>query len=253
MFSLFRSSVMAFFCAVCAWPAAMAQPTAASLQTELATAWQVVISGDARLRTLTIKKVTAGADNKFQVEGTYGFATAGQGAIKDGELALSGNEKKLSFVTGADSRIAATQGADGSFAGNFFNAKGKPTPVTITKLEQVAAAVANAAAVAANRVMLTKPEMEATVSGKRWTFVRRSDGQTVLLDLRSDGQLYANNQTTGQTDSGRWSMTDSGQLCLKFRGGSNDVCMALANENGALKMINVANPGVVGSDLNKVE
>ena len=95
-------------------------------------------------------------------------------------------------------------------------------------------------ALAQERQFLAKADVEALASGKKWNHVRAQDKQAVRWDLRSGGSLFANNLTTRQSDSGSWSTNDQGQLCVKWRGKSQDRCVAVAKVGEKLQMVDSA-------------
>jgi hypothetical protein len=249
MLTVFRFALFALSLALAPLPSAFAQNTAESLEKEMLAGWQASIVEDGRPRTLTIKKLTPQGEGKYLVEGTFGFSSAGQGNIK-GELVVSGNEKKLSFTTPSENLVLTTQKANGSFVGSFAT-KGKPWNITLTKFEQVAAEAAAAAAVAANRVLLSKAEMETIVLGKTWRFFRRSTGQTLAWEFRAGGTMFGVNETLGITGSAQWRVTDAAQMCVKFpgQGQTPDACYVVAKEGAAFKMFDASSPSVLHADL----
>jgi hypothetical protein len=249
MLSFARLAFIALTVLLFTSPAAFAQTTAAGLEKELATAWHGAIDGDDRPRKLTIRKITATGENTYSVDLNYGFASAGQGALK-AELVVNGNARKLSFTTPAENPITATLAPSGSFEGTYGLKNGKTRKIVFTKLEQLASEAAAAAAAIANRVLLTKSEMEAIVSGRKWTFYRHSSGQTLAWEFRKDGIMYAVNQSVGNSGSAEWTVTDSAQLCLRFRGiGGEAYCYLVVKEGAALKMVEPASPSVIHGDL----
>jgi hypothetical protein len=102
---------------------------------------------------------------------------------------------------------------------------------------------------AQDRTFLPKPEVEALVSGKKWTWIRPRDGSKIYWDLRSGGNLFANNRTSGQSDAGTWLVNDEGQLCLKWRGSSGDGCYALYKDGDKLKRVGAQNLKGVAVDV----
>jgi Protein of unknown function (DUF995) len=95
-------------------------------------------------------------------------------------------------------------------------------------------------ALAQERNFLPKAEVESLATGKKWTFFRQ-DGNKVVWDLRSEGNLFGNNRTSGRSDAGTWSVNDQGQVCTKWRGSSGDGCFAMFKENEKLKRVDAAN------------
>jgi hypothetical protein len=93
---------------------------------------------------------------------------------------------------------------------------------------------------AQNRTFLSRSEVEELANGKQWDHVRTADKQKIRWDLRSGGNLFANNYTAPGSDSGTWSVNEQGQLCVKWRGRSQDRCVAVANEGGKIKLVDSA-------------
>ena len=95
-------------------------------------------------------------------------------------------------------------------------------------------------AVAQERKFLTKSEVESLATGKKWTYVR-PDGNKIAWDLRSGGNIFGNNRTSGRNDAGTWSVNDQGQICTKWRGSSGDGCFAIFKEGEKLKRVGAEN------------
>jgi hypothetical protein len=76
---------------------------------------------------------------------------------------------------------------------------------------------------AQERNFLPKAEIEAIVSGKKWTFARQ-DGSKISWDMRSNGNLFGNNRSNGRSDAGTWAVNEQGQLCTTWRGTSMNAC-----------------------------
>lgn len=92
-------------------------------------------------------------------------------------------------------------------------------------------------ALAQERKLLSKPEVETLATGKKWIYVRTIDSNKVQWDLQSGGSLYGNNFTSSARNSGTWLVNDEAQLCVKWRSSSSDRCVAIAKEGETLKMI----------------
>lgn len=93
---------------------------------------------------------------------------------------------------------------------------------------------------AQDRAFLSRSEVEELANGKKWDHVRTADKQKIRWDLRSGGNLFANNFTAPGSDSGTWSVNEQGQLCVKWRGRSQDRCVAVAKEGGKIKLVDSA-------------
>jgi hypothetical protein len=104
-------------------------------------------------------------------------------------------------------------------------------------------------AMAQERTFLPKTDVEALVNGKKWNHVRAADRQSIRWDLRNGAQLYANNLTTSRSDDGTWSVNDKGQLCVKWRGKSEDRCVAILKDGEKLKMVDSNNLNGVYAEL----
>jgi aminoglycoside phosphotransferase len=111
------------------------------------------------------------------------------------------------------------------------------------------AAYACVTAFAQERTFLTKAEVENLANGKKWTYVRASDSNKIVWDLRSGGDLFANNRTAGVADAGTWSVNDQGRLCTKWRGQSRDGCVALFKDADKLKWVGAGNLKAPGIEL----
>lgn len=85
-----------------------------------------------------------------------------------------------------------------------------------------------------DRDFLPKAEMETIASGKKWTFVRQ-DGSKISWDMRSNGNLFANNRTNGRNDAGTWAVNEQGQLCTTWRGGSANACFVVFKDGEKFK------------------
>jgi hypothetical protein len=93
-----------------------------------------------------------------------------------------------------------------------------------------------------DRKVLSKQELESAAKGKRWEHTRALDSQKIVWDLKSEGTVYGNNRTHNRNDSGTWLIDDKGQLCVKWRGKSEDRCVTLAKEGDNWLMIDSADP-----------
>jgi hypothetical protein len=104
-------------------------------------------------------------------------------------------------------------------------------------------------ALAQERTFLPKADVEALANGKKWNHVRVEGGSKIRWELRNGGQLYANNFTANQSDSGTWLINDAGHLCVKWRGKSQDRCVAVLKEGETLKMVDSKDLKGVYADL----
>jgi Protein of unknown function (DUF995) len=85
-------------------------------------------------------------------------------------------------------------------------------------LAKVALCAAASAAIAQDVLPLTKPEVEALAVGKKFQYVRASDGSTVTFDVRDDGRAYYSPTRTSRnlTIQGAYTIGDDGTLCFKW-------------------------------------
>lgn len=86
------------------------------------------------------------------------------------------------------------------------------------------------------RVFLTKPEILKISVDKKLVFIRASDGNKVQWDIQDNGLVFGNNLTQNKRDSGTWRINEDGQLCVKWREGSTNRCVAFFREGGKIKM-----------------
>ncbi|MBC7436633.1 MAG: hypothetical protein H7332_11260 [Bdellovibrionales bacterium] len=104
-------------------------------------------------------------------------------------------------------------------------------------------------AIAQDRAFLSKSEVEALANGKKWNHVRSPDQHKVLWDLRSGGNLFANNFSSNSSDTGSWLVNDIGQLCVKWRGRSVNRCVAVLKEGDKFKLVDSADLNGQYADL----
>ena len=103
------------------------------------------------------------------------------------------------------------------------------------------------AAVAQDRVPLQRDKLDSMAPSKKWTYVR-ADGAKIFWDLRSGGNPFANNRTSGRSDSGTWSVNDQGHLCTEWRGNSQNTCFVLFKDGGKLKRVSATEATDVAVD-----
>ena len=92
-------------------------------------------------------------------------------------------------------------------------------------------------ALAQEQKFLSKAEVEALATGKKWNHVRLADQNKVRWDLQRGGDFTANNFTSNGSDSGTWLVNDQGQLCVKWRGRSQNRCVAILKDGEKLRMV----------------
>lgn len=112
---------------------AHAQSTLVQMRAELLSGWLVTVEGENRTRTLRILGVEQKDAGKFLLEAVYGWTDGNQTAVK-AEINQTDLERKLFVTTQPGSKIAATQGPDGSFAGTFTSVNGQVKGLMLDKL-----------------------------------------------------------------------------------------------------------------------
>ncbi len=217
---------------------AMAQPA------RFVGAWQVDGGAPARQRALLITQDGERLRVRIGVVGPeprLGLADAALAA--DGTLTITSN---------AGTVIVLTMGDENTMVGQFNPPTGKPSAARAVRMSAEAATALSspraaapppaASAVPAGDALLAKAELEAVASGKKWNLRRLTDGQNIVWDLREGGNLFGRNLSMNSGDAGTWAVNDKGQLCVKWRGNSTDVCVAVAKDGAAYKTYNVASP-----------
>lgn len=97
------------------------------------------------------------------------------------------------------------------------------------------------------RAFLTKLQVEELAIRKKWIHIRTTDTNQVSWDIRSGGQIFANNFTSGSREAGLWSINDQGQLCVKWRSSSPDRCVGLLKQT--LQMVDAKDLRGIYADL----
>lgn len=210
--------------------------------------WMADVQNSKRPRALVVSQESGGtlrARWGFQDQGTkLGLATT---TIDEAGV--------MTLTTNSDSVVVLKVVDDTTLRGTFTPKDGKQMNVTATRSTPEALAAFNAptaaaaAAVVAGRTFLAKPDVDALATGKTWRFKRPSTGDDVRWDLREGGALFGNNYSTNQKDAGTWTVNEQGQLCIKWRGGSNDGCWALMRDGDKLKMVFAMTPDAPLSEL----
>lgn len=205
---------------------AYAQTAPSQPGADLVSKWLVKVEGESRTRTLSIKGIKQATADTFDLDALYGWTDGNQPAVK-AEITQIAQERKLTLTTAADSKIVAVQAANGNFSGTITLKNGKSKAITFEKTVVLTQA----------RAFLPKADVEAMANGKKWNHVRVADQQKIRWDLRNAGALYANNYNTNQRDEGTWLVNDKGELCVKWRGRSEDRCVAILKDGDKLKMV----------------
>jgi len=159
--------------------------------------------------------------------------------------ATLGSDGSLSIKSNGGATVVLTVADEHTLVGRFIPASGRESAARATRMspeaaEALAAArpAPRAAAPAAPQpaeAFLSRAEMEAIATGRKWKIRRLADGHEIVWDLREGGGLFARNRT--------WSLDEKGELCVKWRGNSNNVCVVVARDGNAYKAYNAARPG----------
>lgn len=118
---------------------AIAQSATTSLTS---TSWLVTVDGEKKTRTITIANSTPKSDGVIHLDATYGW-TGGNMHPVQAQISQASSPRQLILITPADTKIIATERADGSFQGTFALKDGTVKGVVVSKLAgdiQVAAA-----------------------------------------------------------------------------------------------------------------
>lgn len=207
-------------------------------------AWQLDGGAPARQRVLVITQDGERLRVRIGVVGPeprLGLADAALGA--DGTLTVTSNAGTVVVLTMSD---------ENTMVGRFNPPAGKASAARGVRMSAEATAALSspraaspsptAAALPAGDALLAKADLEAIASGKKWTMRRLADGQSVVWDLREGGNLFGRNLSVNSGDAGTWAVNEKGQLCVKWRGNSTDVCVVVAKDGPAYKTYNVAAP-----------
>lgn len=97
-----------------------------------ATSWLATVEGEAKTRTIAITTVSPKADGVLELQATYSF-TGGNVYPVQAQLSQSVSPRQLTLITPADTKIVATERADGSFQGTFTLKDGRVKGIIITR------------------------------------------------------------------------------------------------------------------------
>ena len=215
--------------------------------------WTVDVHGSDRQRTAVVSQ----SGNQPRV--AYGWKEPGAkiGPVESG-LDPSG---ALTWTTNANAVFVVKPVDENTLRGQLTTREGKVMAVTLTRA---------AAAVAANEVtpvnvpvpntatsslasFLDKAATESLVVGHKLTFLRHEDKNAVTWAVDRNGTVYGENLTRGSTDTARWTLTDKGELCLKWKGNSKDGCRLFSVADGKTLMFDSAAPTVVNATMEKID
>lgn len=226
--------------------ASLAAESAWGQSTRFVGAW-ALDAGANRQRTIVISQDGEALRARFgssEPEPRLGLAEATLAA--DGTLTIKSKAGTLVVLNLTD---------DNTMSGRFVPSSGRESAARATRMPAEATAAlaaprsASRSATAAPApppadavVFLAKTDVEALADGKKWKLHRFSDGHDIVWDLRSGGRLFGRNLTQNTGDTGNWSVSDKGELCVKWRGNSNDSCLAVAREGEAYKTYNSTQP-----------
>ena len=202
---------------------AAATAVLAQKPTDLIGTWLVTVEGEVRPRVLRVQGAEQRADGTLVLDARYGWVH-GKDAVVPAEVAQFPQQPKLVLTTQANSVIVATRSLEGNFSGSITYKSGVVKSVKLARTaESDLAALGKSAGVKA----LQKDEVQKLIAGKVLVVRRLRDGALIRWDIRSDGNLYGNNMTTGSSDSAKWVINDDGSLCVEWRGASESSCLYL--------------------------
>lgn len=109
---------------------AMGQTVTAKMGAEMIGSWLVEVEGSSRDRALIVINVSEKSQNSLSLEGKFGWSGTEQ-PLSVAEIDTATKELKLVAKSGA--KVVATQIANGSFVGKFFDRNDQAREVKITK------------------------------------------------------------------------------------------------------------------------
>ncbi|MBI5109554.1 MAG: hypothetical protein HZA62_12490 [Rhodocyclales bacterium] len=173
---------------------AHAQASVDQVKSELVSAWVVTVDGELRKRLLRISGIEQRDNATFSLNATYGWIDAYKPSVK-AEIVQSGKERTLTFVTGSNSKIVATQNTAGVFVGTFSPTSGPSKGIRLVKVsdDELFKILADAqAAVAIVKPAENVPPACAAFSGKwsgMWSY--GGIGQQWLWIMNIDSRCMA--------------------------------------------------------------
>lgn len=214
--------------------------------------WTVDVQGSNRQRTAIVSQ----SGEKPRV--AYGWKEPGAkiGPVESG-VDPSG---ALTWTTSAGAIFVVKRVDENTMRGQLTTREGKVLTATLTRVEAGAAneispvnvPVAGAVASAPSS-FLDKAATESLVVGHKLTLLRHEDKNLVSWSVDRNGTLYGENLTRGSRDTARWSLTDKGELCVKWKGNSNDGCRRFSVVDGKTLMFDTTTPSVVNATIEKVD
>jgi hypothetical protein len=175
---------------LCVWLSldAHAQPSLSQLQADMASAWLVTVEGDEKTRTLRIVGLEQKAVGRYALDAVYGMTSGNQTAVKAEIVQTIDEDRRLLITTQADSRIAASQKADGVFSGTFTSVSGQVKGVRIERISDADLAKQKRLAIMASGPKITAPDPDVPKECAAWSGGWVGDWQ--VAGYRNTSQLW---------------------------------------------------------------
>jgi hypothetical protein len=129
------------------------------------------------------------------------------------------------------------------------------TPQRVGAVLLVIASIAVPCASAQESRLLTKSEVEGIAVGKKLSYVRATDGATVVFDVREGGKVYYSPARTQRNLSigGTYTIGDDGSLCFKWEADKyvtmKDGCFLFKREGTKTHVVGGRNPDSLVGEL----
>jgi hypothetical protein len=163
------------------------------LQTDFVATWLVKVDGENRTRTLRINGIEQKAVDTFLLDAVYGISDERQSTVK-AEVSQIGQERKLTLITQAASKIVVTQMPTGAFSGAFTLKNGTTKGISLEKISEDALKSTVASALNAAPT-IEKPAADVPASCASflggWSGVWPNIGQTWLWVVSVDAKCGA--------------------------------------------------------------
>lgn len=238
---------------VCVISSSVAAVSALAQTASFAGTWTVDVEGSNRQRTAIVSQT----EGRPRV--SYGWKEPG---AKIGPVESSIDPAgALTWTTNADAVFVVKLVDENTMRGQLTTREGKVMTATLTRATMAAAAndvapvngTVTGAATSASPAFLDKAAIESLVIGHKLTFVRHDDKNAVLWAVDRNGTVYGDNLTRGSKDTARWTLNDKGELCLKWKGNSNDGCRLFSTVDGKTVMFDTRSPAVVNATVEKID
>jgi hypothetical protein len=181
--------------------AANAQPSLAQLQADLVSPWFAVVDGEGRPRTLRIQAVEPGENGAFTLNAMYAFSDLRLASVK-AEIVQTGQDRTLQLTTQSNSKIVATQKADGAFVGTFTDSSGRTKGLRIEKVSESELKAKVDAAARGPEILKPSPDVPAACAaysgkwtgtwgygiGQQWLWIPNIDNKCVAKVIYSSSK-----------------------------------------------------------------